>query len=314
MSEEKQVNLPAIIEKSGIETEQALIIQGHFEKFIEQVKEWGDKAFKINITSLDQKFEIAEANKAYKIVKEVRLNAEAMRKELKEDSLRKGKLIDGIAKFVFEKIEPIEEHLEKQAKFEKLEKERLDIIMVQERSQELLKWVEDISIFNLATMPEDTFQKLVADSKTLFETRKAEADKLEKERLKKEEDNRIENERIRKENEDLKKQKEIDDKKIEDERKKAEDLQKKEDERIAKEEQAKKDKLEADRIEKERLEKIERDKKNAPDKEKLNLYAESIKNLVAPTGISVAALEIVKIAEKELLKVAQQIKDSLKLL
>ena len=48
-----------------------------------------------------------------------------VRKELKEESLRKGKAIDGVANIIKFLIEPVEKYLEDQEKFiEKLEQQK----------------------------------------------------------------------------------------------------------------------------------------------------------------------------------------------
>lgn len=300
--EEEPKNLPAIIEKSGISTEQAKAIQQHFEDFLKQVDEWSDKAYRINVTDPGQKDLIAEAKKAYTIVRNVRLNAETVRKELKEESLRKGKLIDGIANFVKDRVTPIEEHLYKQVKFVEL-KEKEDLAKkVQERSQALLQYVTDISIYNLETMTEEAFQNLLNDSKTIFDKKKAEQEELEKKQKEKEEADRIENERIRKENEALKVEQDKKDAEIKKEREAKEALEKIE-----------RDRKEADEKAKHLAEQKRQAELAAPDKEKLEAYASAIKSVPVPQNLSTkGALEIVKATEQKLLAISQFVQDSIK--
>lgn len=301
--EDEPKNLPAIIEKSGIDTQQALEIQTHFEAFLQQIKDWKEKAFAINVTSVDQVFEIAEAKKGYKIVRGVRLNAEAIRKELKEDSLRKGKLIDGIAGFVKDMVAPIEEHLEKQAKFAEIkEKEDLEK-KVNERSQALLQYVQDISIYNLATMDDEAFTSLLAEKKESFEKKQEEDRKAKEIEDQKKEDERIENERIRNENEKL----------IEDQKEKDAEIKRLEDEKKKRDEDDEKERLRLKKIEDDKL-KSEHDAKMAPDKDKLTVFAESIKNIQVPGELSNAALEIVKVAQGKLLTISQEVRDKIKTL
>lgn len=315
---EENTNLPvtieSVIQKSGIDTEQAAMIRSQFTEFIKQIDEWKDKAFKINITSPDQVFEIGEAKRAWTVVKNLRLSTEERRKNLKEDSLRKGKLIDGLARFVFDMIEPIEDHLEKQAKWVEQEEKRAQEQLLSERKELLSKYVEDLSPYNLSALSQDGFDALLADRKEAWEKKEAERIAAEKVEADRKEAERIENERIREENTKLKESQDIKDAELLKEKKAREALEKAEQDRKDADAKAKQEadqKAEQDKLAKE---KAERDAKNAPDKEKLTIYADSIKNLVAPTDISKAALEIVAIAEAELLKVSQKIKDSIKVL
>ncbi len=303
--EEIKKDLPAIIEESGIETNEAITIRSNFDAFLAEIGGWKEKAYAINITSPEQKSEIAEAKKALKIVSRLRLDMEQRRKDLKNSALRRGQLIDGIAKYGQGLIAPIEDHLEKNAKFvENLEKEAL-AKKIADRKTALLQYVLDISGYNLEEMSDQTFNELLVLAKTNFENKKLEAEKLEKERKEKEEATRIENERIRLENEKLRienEKKDAENKKLEDEIKE-------------------KKRLETERIERERNEKIEaeaarlkaeKDARMAPDKDKLFVFAETIKNIVGPQDLSVEAQAIVKETEKKLLIISQTIKDFIK--
>ena len=175
---------------------------------------------------------------------------------------------------------PLEEHLEKQEKYaELLEAKRLEE-KYSDRVEQLSKYVMDVSLYNLKSMPDDVFANLLSSAKSSYEQkieleRKQEADRLEAERIR-----IIENERIRKENEELrleaeKKEREVElerakqAKLLEDERKKREAIQ----------EMMKREKEEQDRKERERLAVEEAKRKQeeeakrkallAPDKEKL---------------------------------------------
>lgn len=77
-------------------------------------------------------------------------------------------------------------------------------------------------------------------------------------------------------------------------------------------ERQEKERLEKERLEKEEKEEKERQAKLAPEKEKLTEYAEVIRTIKSPEGLSKAGLEVVKMAEEKLLAISQEIKIKIK--
>jgi hypothetical protein len=168
-------------------------------------------------------------------IKNIRVDCEKVRKNLKEESLRKGRAIDGMANVIKYLIAPIEEHLDNQEKFvERQEQQRIEALR-QKRVSELWQYQVDGNNFpNLGAMPEEQYTLLLSGVKTQFENavaaaKKAEADRIERERLKAEEDERIrkENEARRIENEKLQKKLAIEKEKTEKERIKREEEEEK---------------------------------------------------------------------------------------
>ena len=157
--------LQTIIEKSGLQGHKAEDIVIDFQSYFDIAAEWEEKAKTIVVTDCSQKDAMEQARKGRLFLKEKRIAIEKRRKELKEDALREGQAIDGIAKILKGLIEPIELYLEEQEKFVEIQQEAA-------RRK----------------------AKLEADQK-------AEAERLEAERKAQEEQKRIreENERLRKE-------------------------------------------------------------------------------------------------------------------
>jgi hypothetical protein len=108
-------------------------------------------------------------------------------------------------------------------------------------------------------------------------------------------------EEARKKEEQDKKDKEISDAKLKEEQDARKKLEDEKHEAIRKEQEERKAE-----IEKERLAKL------APEKDKLTIYAEMIKNIKAPEDLSKAGLEIVKEVEVKLLAISQEIKLKIK--
>jgi hypothetical protein len=226
-------------------------------------------------------------------LKNIRVEVEKTRKDLKEQSLREGKAIDGMANIIKALIIPIEEHLEKQEKFAEIKAAERMAKRHAERIEKLVPYVADISVYNVDAMTNEAFEELVKNSKKAFEDQKAAEAQAEKDRLAKEEADRIEQERIRKDNERLKKeaeQREIEaakerklaDDKLEAERKKREKLEQEKRDRENAEIEERKAKEIVEGIEKAKAEEAERQKLLAPDKEKLTAFANIIDNLELP--------------------------------
>ncbi len=114
----------------------------------------------LEVTDVTQIKEMAEAREKRLALRKARITVENKRKELKEDSLKTGRVIDAVARFVKDQIEPAEKYLEQQEKFKQLKEEA-------ERAQRLTARTEAIAkftgptLYQLDVMAEDTFQELL---------------------------------------------------------------------------------------------------------------------------------------------------------
>lgn len=157
----------------------------------------GKKA--IRVTSVDQKEDMLKAKEQRLALKNARTTVERKRKELKEESLKTGRAIDAVARFVKDTIEPAEKYLETQEKFAELEAAKVKAERLAARTSAISKFA-DPALYNLNDMEEEAFQdvliKLEKEAADAAETERArlaqvEADqKAERERqLKIQEDN-----------------------------------------------------------------------------------------------------------------------------
>lgn len=230
--------LAVIVQESGLEKTQAQTILDNFTGFFTEAQKWEVEARKINVTDVTQTELMNKAREVRLSLKDIRVNAEKVRKELKEQSLREGKAIDGIANVIKALIVPLEEHLEKQEKFVeyKIAKELDDRNI--KRITELTPFVADITFYNLRDMDEDSYQKLLKSSKEAFEAQKKAEEEAEKERIKKEEEDRKERIRIEEENKRLREEARKKEEEIAKIRREEEEKRRKEnEERIAKEQE-----------------------------------------------------------------------------
>lgn len=333
--------LVLVVKESGLEPTQAQTILESFQGFFKQASEFEKRAKEIVVTEISQVADMAEARKIRLELKNIRVNAEKVKTNLKADILLKGKAIDGIYNVIKALTVPLEDHLEKQEKFAEIWAEAQAEKKLNDRKSKLMQFVEDLSLYNLKDMSDEAFAKLLESSEKAFNDKK-EAERLAEEaRIKKEEEDRIENERIRIENEKLKKEAEERDAKEKADREAREKKEKAEAEAKAKadaEAKAKADEIEKAhqeelRIEREKTEKLEREAREkaeaeakakaeadekerqaklAPEKDKLFSYAESIRTLESPEDLSKAGLQIVRITEEKLLKISQEVKEAIK--
>lgn len=251
-------NLELVIKDSGLQQHDKIqMLLSQFGQDFQEAKEKANEAKNIVVTSIDQKQEMANAKKKRLELRDIRIRVEDTRKELKEDSLREGRAIDGVANLIKALIIPVEEHLEKQEKFaEVLEEKRLSDL-VAERIEELSPFVPDVSVYNFRYMSDETYSALLENSKKAAEAEKIAAKKAEEDRIAKEKQEKEDQEKIRLENLKLKEEKEALEKKIKDENDAKEKAE-------AEAEAARKKKL------------------AAPDKEKLIALAATIKSIELP--------------------------------
>ena len=168
-----------VVESNGLEKATGGAIINGFLPFLENVAEWEKKAKALIVKSVDEKDLMTQAREGRLALKKIRTTANNKRKELKEDSVRYGKAVQGIYNIIDFKIRPLEEHLEKQEKFiqikeaeqkEKIRQERFD------RLAPLQKWAP--TIYDLTTLSEQDFEKLINGAKA---SKKWEEDEAEKE-------------------------------------------------------------------------------------------------------------------------------------
>jgi hypothetical protein len=159
--------LQTIVHDSGLEPSKAQYILENFQDYFKIAAEWEQKAKAIVVTNAGQKAEMEMARVGRMFLRDKRIAIEKARKELKEQSLREGKAVDGIANVLKALIVPIEEYLGQQENYVKLQAAEQAAIIAAEME------------------------------------RKAEAERIEKEKAEAEA-RRLEQERIKKENEKLK--------------------------------------------------------------------------------------------------------------
>lgn len=311
--------LEPVSEVENIETMERADTPAIWEDFKAKAEKLKLTAETLTVTDVSQVAEMKLARQTRLTLREVRIAIEAKRKELGETYLRKTQQINAEAKQLRELIEPLEMRLLDQEKFaERAEEARL-VKLSSDRIAAISQYSEVSASINYATMPEEEFDKLLADAKAVYEARVAEAKRIEDERIAKEKADAEERERIRLENERLKKEAvereaaaTAEREKARIEAEKAAEVARKERDAIEAKAKAEKSKADAEaKAEREKAEalqaqidrnakaekeaadaeaKLREDAELAPDKEKLEVFALQLRTLQMPS----IASEIVK--------------------
>lgn len=255
--------LAVILKESQLEPTKAQYILEQFQDYFAIAAEWEAKARAIVVTNETQKAEMEMARTGRLFLREKRIAVEKARKKLKEQALREGKAIDGIANVLKALIAPIEEYLDKQEHFVELKQEatreqaRIDEekrLEEEEIAKQKAKDEEDERI-----RKENEKLKIEAEvrEKRLAEERRLHDESIAKERAKADAEKKVMDDRVARERkaaeEKAQKEREAREKKQAEEKAKVEAEKKKAEEKAKKEKEALEEKAEAERKAKERL-------------------------------------------------------------
>ncbi len=128
-----------VVKTNQLEQTTSVLLMDSFTPFYEQAKQWIEKAKMLKVTDASQKNEIKMAGVARKALKEIRVNADKKRKELKEDSTRYGKAVQSAYNLIESLIKPTEEYLLQK---ERNEKARIERKLAEVKAKELPKVIK----------------------------------------------------------------------------------------------------------------------------------------------------------------------------
>ena len=299
--------LQTILTEQNVATENAKMLLDAFGAPFEEAGDILSSYHEIVVTDEDQFDLMAEARTQRLKLKEIRVSVEKRRKELKEDSLRTGKAIDGVAKFVKDAIEPAETYLEEQEKFGELRAAARAAEKKTKRLESLNQYVlgDASSIYNYETMTDEQFDSLLTTLEAQQVAEAAAVKKATEDRLAAEEAERKHQAEIAAENEKLKAEAEKREAAVAKERKETEAYWAK----VKAEQRAAFQKETAERVAKETA---ERESLLAPDKEKLLSLATQIEEMTLPALASKDAQAVLTNVEELLAKVTTYIRGNVK--
>lgn len=199
-----------ILQNSGLEIQTREAIERQMLPFLVQANEWRETAEALIVTDETQVDLMKQAREARLALRSIRIEADKVRKNLKEDSLRYGKAVQSVYNLIEENIAPIEKHLETQEKFVEIQERNKMLELLAERqgivdNSGLRAFIPDAFYTTLGAIGEDDFASLMEGATLKFKA-KAEADKEAK--LKEQRDAE-EREALRKENQRLKEEADV---------------------------------------------------------------------------------------------------------
>lgn len=310
--------LIVVAQESGLEKSKVESLLAKFSTSFQAARHIAEEAKDIKVTDESQVEEMQTARQARLELKNIRVEVEHTRKELKEQSLREGKAIDGMANIIKAFVVPLEQKLEEQEKFAERMAEARRQEMVTKRLSVLMTYCENPDMYNYADMEESDFTSLVGKLKQEKLELEAAAKKAEQERIASEKAEREEQERIRKENERLKAEAAAAEAEREKERQaeakrlaqiEAENKKRLEQERAAAE--AERKKREAMEAEQQRLAAEEaRKKKEVEEAQRQALLAPDKQKLIAFANV-IDALEMPNVSNREAGKLLDETQDFL---
>lgn len=244
-----------------------------FQSFLATADEWLVKAKTIKVTDASQLTEMKLAKESRLAIKRVRCQVEERRKALKEDSLQRGRAIDFVATVIKRRLEPVEAYLLEQEEFAAREEAKRRATVQQERMR-LLGQFLDLNLVNgpaLVDMTAEAFGAYLAQSKQAWEQGQAEQRRMreqaENERKVKEQ----EAQRLREENARLRREQQEREQQLAIVRRNEAELKRRDEEQKRKAEQEQRAKeAEAKRL------------ASAPDREKIQAWADELSMIVAP--------------------------------
>ena len=263
MSKEKQVTIIDKLTNLGLPVTDAEKIVDSFSEVVDTMQVLDKELVEFNKhEKIDEKVCQQAKTIRLKLVKN-RTRGDEIHTELKSTLLLRTKAIDGVRNVYKLQISEREAKLKEiETHFERIEQQKKEELHKQ-RVEELSKYVEDVSIYNLAVMGDEGFDELVKNSKTVFDNKVAEDKRLEEKRVEKEKLDQIEREKIEIENEKLKKEAEERDK-----------LQIEKDEKLKKEREIQQARLDNEAKKNAKLQKQIDDKKKADDEEREQIEAD----------------------------------------
>ena len=311
---ETEVIIPEVcgIEAERIATETGIVpaakheLEVSFGGLFAQAQQLITEAEQIDVTDASQVREMKRAREVRLGLRGVRIDGDKIHKALKEDSLRRGRAIDGMRNVVKYMVEPVENRMMDMEKFAERQEAARVTALIEERTPILEGLDIDPAAYNLGWMDQDTFQSVVDRAKQdkadqIERERKAEADRIAKDKA-----DREERARIVAENEKLTKQRAAIEKKAKRDKAAADAKLKTEREARAKVERetAEQNKKQRAAIEKAEAEaaqlrreaqtrkdaelKATEDAAKAPDKTKFLAYAKTVRELPVPVSKSKA--------------------------
>jgi DNA repair exonuclease SbcCD ATPase subunit len=182
-------NVPEEIENvvavSQVEPQTQLLLKQKFAPLFAKFKEWEKMAKTIKVTDISQVDDMKKSKIAAKQVASIRIEADKVRKALKEDSNRYGKAVQSVYNMIEEAITPVEDYLNEQANFLKIQQEKRIAELRVSRGEECKPYSEFVpSYIDLGIISDNDYANVLNGAKLQVEAKlKAEQERVRQEQL-----------------------------------------------------------------------------------------------------------------------------------
>jgi len=192
------------IEEAGLvpASDSAVKITNSFTQFFQDINQYKERVQALVVTDETQVDKMKEAREARLKLVKIRTGADGVRKDLKAESNRYNKAVQGVYNILEYVVKPMEEHLLKQEQYIVLKRQQEQEALRISRQKECEPYREFIPLgVDLGKMVDTEYQKLFNGAKLQFDQREELKRKEEAERVEaqKKEEARIEAERVAKE-------------------------------------------------------------------------------------------------------------------
>jgi len=169
-------DLAIVARDAGIGQSRGEALQEIYSPFMGEVRELLALAGSIAVTDETDVVNMRLAHETRLALKRVRVDVEKRRKSLKEESLREGKAIDGMANVIKYLIVPVEEHLQGQEDFVRIAEEKRMKILDDKRRAELTAYGMDCEHMALGNMADSSYAAILDAAKIAHYSRIREAE------------------------------------------------------------------------------------------------------------------------------------------
>ena len=297
-------SLALVLSENKLDENKTETLVRAFGEYFEIANKIKEEARTIVVKDGSDKTNMALARTKRLELKQLRVEADKTRKNLKEQSLREGRAIQGVFNVLKAVVVPVEEYLDKQEHFAELLLEKEQTLTETKRKAELLEFIteEDLNKYNVhpVQMNDEVFNQLIKGLQIAKKEQEKAREEEEQNRIEQEEKEEEQKERILKENRELKKQQEVErakQEKLRAELKKQQEVERKR-ELLEKQEKEK---------EKERLLK----ELQAPDKEKLLALCKTVNEIEFPTLKDQTMFEYLETFKARIQTAIKELKSSL---
>lgn len=192
--------MAVVVQQNALAPETAASLQTSFAPLFREARSVLEKSRGITVTDASQKLEIKLARECRLELRRIRTTGDKLRKELKDESLRRGRAVDGFQNILLHLTVDEEERLDAQEKFVERQEAQRKAELKASREAALAPFGLDVAFLQLGEMPDETFAQLLENTRAGHEAKLAAERKAQEGRIRAENERLKEEARIREEN------------------------------------------------------------------------------------------------------------------